>query len=91
MPQHQLGGPTCAVLAQVPNARGRVSRPGSQEVVDWVPGADEDLGFVAPQDHGFALRDLHVPVHLHHVRVVICTKQTLIKRAGQEDGTGTGT
>lgn len=45
--------------------------PGGEEVVDWVPGADKNLGLMAPQDHGFTLGNLHLPVHLHHVWVVI--------------------
>lgn len=45
--------------------------PRCQQVADRVPGADEDLGLVAPQDHGLVLRDFYVPVHFHQVCVVI--------------------
>lgn len=45
--------------------------PRGQQVTDWVPGTDEDLRLVAPQDHGLVLRDLYISVHLHQVCVVV--------------------
>lgn len=45
--------------------------PRGQQVTDGVPGTDEDLGLVAPQHHGFVLRDLNVSVHLHQVGMVV--------------------
>ena len=46
--------------------------PGGKQVADGVPGTDEHLGLVAAQHHGFAGRDLHRSVHLHHLRMVVC-------------------
>lgn len=46
--------------------------PGGEKVVHWVPGTDKNFGFMPPQDHSFTLGDLHIPVHFHHLWVVIC-------------------
>lgn len=45
--------------------------PWGKKVIHWVPGTDKNFRFVAPQNHGFTLGDLHVPVHLHQLWVVI--------------------
>ena len=50
---------------------GEGDSPWCQQVADWVPGTDEDLWLMAPQDHGLVLRDLHVSIHLHQVCVVV--------------------
>lgn len=60
-------------LKHVPHTERR-RWPRGEEVVHRVPGTDKNLRLVASQDHGFALGDLHIPVHLHHFWVVIYSR-----------------
>lgn len=56
----------------------RAPLPRGQEVADRAPGADEDLGLMAPQDSGFVGWDLDVPVYfccLHWFRMTFCGRK----------------
>lgn len=64
--------------------------PGGEEVADRVPGTDEDLRLVAPEDRGFVGWDLDVPIDVHRLRMIICRRkqEETRGRAAQERGAG---
>lgn len=64
------------------------SLPGSQEITDGVPGTDEHLGLVAPEDGGLVGRNLNVSVYLHGFRMIICHGKTRKEHVAGRTGWG---